>query len=198
MKMKIAMVRGISRVCVCARKPGDEVAPIRSSWPQCWPQNAKPQKGAKYRSGKALHVIVNKFDCNRLEMGKSGLGKAVGRSGVGLGMSRGMGVHKMDLAVGLLFRFSTRFSFFIDFPLPAFLHVHILRIRRVCNGNQPTDQTRPEKRNPTPHRHLTPHQILPLIPCLSVCVCTAVRQPTSGLVARCPKRHDKREIYVCV
>lgn len=115
MKMKIAMVRGISRGCVCARKPGDEVAPIRSSWPQCWPQNAKPQKGAKCRSGKALHVIVNKFDCNRLEMGKSGLGKAVGRSGVGLGMSRGMGVHKMDLAVGLLFRFSTRFSFLLIF-----------------------------------------------------------------------------------
>jgi len=96
--------------------------PFRSSWPQCWPQNAKPQKGAKCKSGKALHVIVNKFDCNGLE--KSGGGKSVWQRG-------GESIHKMDLAVCLPFA-SVLDAFFIDFPLPAFFAcAHITHTPRV-------------------------------------------------------------------
>jgi len=115
--------------------------PFRSSWPQCWPQNAKPQKGAKCKSGKALHVIVNKFDCNGLE--KSGGGKSVWQSGGGSPSTR------WTLQFVCLSPLYSMLFLLIFLCLP-FLHVRILRIRRVCSGNQPTDQTRPEKHDPLP------------------------------------------------
>lgn len=176
---------------------------FRSSWPQCWPQNAKPQKGVKCkrRAGRAgpCTWLSTSFDCNGLER--------VDGEGEG---------YKMDLATSLppppppplpfsfYFYFYNKYMcafiyFLYWFFFVLFCMCAILRIRRVCNGNQPTDQTRPVPQPPSPFT---------LNPCLSVCVCTAVSasRPASRshtLPASCPQlqcpsgREGKRFIYCC-